>query len=77
MADYLYRAHPQTWGDYGFYDSYNLAVDPPWYSSSLYGIDKGCSLLMIENHLTGLIWKTYTESPFIQKALGILGFRKR
>ncbi|GIL12964.1 MAG: hypothetical protein BroJett038_16840 [Chloroflexota bacterium] len=77
MIEYLYREHPRTWGKYGFFDSYNLAVDPPWYSSSIYGIDKGCSLLMIENYLSGLIWNTYTNSPYIQNALGVLGFHKR
>jgi hypothetical protein len=77
MIDYLYREHPKTWGKYGFYDSYNLDVDPPWYSSSLYGIDKGCSMIMVENYLSGLIWNTYTSSPYIQHALTILGFQKR
>ena len=77
MIDYLYHEQPQTWGPYGFYDAYNLAVSPPWYSQALYGIDKGCSMLMIENYLTGLIWDTYTNSPTIQQALAILGFTKR
>ncbi len=77
MIDYLYREHPQTWGKYGFFDSYNLSVDPAWYSSAIYGIDKGCSMLMVENHLSGLIWNTYTNSPTIQKALAVLGFQKR
>ena len=77
MVDYLYREHPQTWGKYGFFDSYNLAVDPPWYSHSLYGIDKGCSMIMIENYLSRLIWDTYTNSHEIQKALAVIGFNKR
>ena len=77
MVDHLYREHPQTWGKYGFFDSYNLAVDPEWYSSSLYGIDKGCSMIMIENYLSGLIWNTYTNSASIQDALAVLGFQKR
>lgn len=77
MIEYLYREHPQTWGKYGFFDSYNTAVDPAWYSSSVYGIDKGCSMLMVENYLSGLIWNIYTNSPYIQNALNILGFRKR
>lgn len=76
MIDYLYREHPQTWGEYGFFDSYNLSVDPAWYSSALYGIDKGCSMLMVENYLSGLIWDAYTNSPYIQNALHILGFHK-
>jgi hypothetical protein len=77
MVEYLYKEHPQTWGEYGFFDSYNVAVNPPWYSHSLYGIDKGCSMIMVENHLSGLIWKVYTGSPVIQNALDVLGFRQR
>lgn len=77
LIQYLYQNHPQAWGEYGFYDSYNLDVNPPWYSHSLYGIDKGCSMIMIENYLTGLVWNTYADSPYIHKALNILGFAKR
>ncbi|GAB4577545.1 MAG: glucoamylase family protein [Anaerolineales bacterium] len=77
MMHHLYHEHPQTWGPYGFYDAYNLSVSPPWYSQSLYGIDKGCSMLMVENYLSRLIWQTYTESPYIQNALAILGFKPR
>lgn len=77
MAHHLYSSHPQTWGPYGFYDAYNLSVTPPWYSHSLYGIDKGCSMLMVENYLTGLIWDVYTTSQPIQQALDILGFTRR
>ncbi len=74
MMEYLIAEHPQTWGEYGFFDSYNLAVNPPWYSRSLYGIDKGCSLLMLENHLTRLVWEVYTASEPIQTALKVLRF---
>lgn len=77
MMDYLYREQPQTWGKYGFFDAYDLSVEPKWFSSSVYGIDKGCSMLMIENYLTRLIWDTYTQSPPIQQALDVLGFHKR
>ncbi|HQL38366.1 MAG TPA: glucoamylase family protein, partial [Anaerolineaceae bacterium] len=77
LVDYLYHHQPQTWGKYGFYDAYNLDVTPPWYSSAIYGIDKGCSMIMIENALSGLVWETYTNSPLIQKSLKILGFTSR
>jgi hypothetical protein len=77
MADYLYHEQPGTWGPYGFYDSYNLTVEPAWYSRAVYGIDKGCSLLMIENYLSGLIWDVYTRSPEIEHGLKALGFQKR
>jgi hypothetical protein len=77
MARFLYDHHPRTWGSYGFFDAYNLDFSPPWYSQALYGIDKGCSMIMIENHLTGLIWEAYTNSPGIQAALAVLGFSER
>lgn len=77
MMDYLYQHHPQTWGPYGFFDAYNLSVDPPWYSTSIYAINKGCSVIMIENYLSGLVWNTYTNSAPIQKALRTLGFVER
>ena len=61
----------------GFFNSYNLDVTPPWYSKSIYGIDKGCSMLMLENYLSRLVWETYTQSSYIQKALKVLGFQRR
>lgn len=77
MMTYLRRCRPHTWGRYGFYDAYNLAVSPPWYSQAVYGIDKGCSMIMIENYLSGLVWDVYTNSPYIRQALQVLGFVER
>jgi hypothetical protein len=77
MLEYLMREQPQTWGPYGFYDSYNTSVQPPWTSQALYGIGKGPSMIGIENYLSGLITQVYTESAEIQRALGILGFSRR
>jgi len=77
MITYLLAEHPRTWGKYGFYDAYNTSVVPSWYSHDLYGINKGCSMIMVENYFSGLIWRTYTESAYIQNALNILGFRRR
>ncbi len=77
MIDYLYHQHPRTWGKYGFFDAYNLDVSPAWYSQAIYGIDKGCSMIMIENYLSRSIWDVYTGSSLIQKALAILGFTRK
>lgn len=77
MMQYLHSHHPTTWGRYGFFDAYNLDVSPPWYSRTLYAIDKGCSMIMIENYLSRLVWDVYTKSPCIQKALNTLGFYSR
>ncbi len=77
MLCYLYHHHSQTWGKYGFFDAYNLDVSPAWYSRHLYAINKGCSMVMIENHRSRLIWEVYTGSPYIQEALRVLGFLPR
>ncbi len=77
LIEYLYTNHPQTYGKYGFFSAYNLDVQPPWYSHSVYGIEKGCSMIMLENYLTGLIWNVYTDSWDINNALKILGFKQR
>lgn len=77
MAEYLYHQHPQTWGRYGFFDAYNLDVLPPWYGKDIYGFNKGLSMIMIENYLSGLVWDVYTHSPLIQSALDILRFVPR
>lgn len=77
LTDYLYHQQPRTWGNFGFCDAYNLDVTPAWYSTSLYGIDKGCSMIMIDNYLSGMVWKTYTDSDLIQKSLTILQFTKK
>jgi hypothetical protein len=77
MMDYVYHHHPKLWGEYGFFESYNLSVPHPWYSHSIYGIHKGCSMIMIENYFSRLIWDIYTSSTHIQKALAALEFRQR
>ena len=42
-------------------DAYNLDVTPEWYSDRVIGIDKGISLVMIENYRSGLIWQVVGE----------------
>jgi len=77
LIEYLYTSHHQTYGNYGFFSAYNLDVQPPWYSHSVYGIEKGCSMIMLENYLTGLIWNVYTDDWYIKNALSILGFKQK
>ncbi len=77
LIEYLYTSHPQTYGNYGFFSAYNLDVHPPWYSHTVYGIEKGCSMIMLENYLTGLIWNVYTDDWYIKNALSIFGFKQK
>ncbi len=60
---------------YGFVGSYNLdKFDSPWFANDVIGIDKGISILMIENYLSGMIWDIYMEVPYIQEAIKVLDF---
>ena len=71
----FYNNYPKLWGKYGFKDAYNLE-DGQWYSKEVIGIDKGISMLMIENYLTQLIWKNFMKNEYVQKGLYILGIKK-
>jgi len=69
-----YNNFPKLWGKYGFKDAYNLE-DEEWYSKEYIGIDKGISMIMIENYLSELIWKYFMKNEYVQKGLDILGIK--
>jgi len=70
-----YRTFPRFWSRYGFKDAYNLdCSDNGWFARDIIGIDKGISVLMIENYLSGMIWAIYHENEYIQTGLRNLGF---
>lgn len=74
--NYLYENFKnEIWGIYGFKDSYNL--DKNWFCKYEIGIDKGISLLMIENYRTGLIWDLVMKNKYINYALEKIGFIKK
>jgi len=74
--NYYYYKVPKLWGKYGFKDAYNLDVPGEWYSEIEIGIDKGISLLMIENYNSGLIWELTMRNKHIQRGLDLLGLKK-
>lgn len=67
----------KLWGKYGFNDAYNLDVTPEWFCENVIGIDKGISLLMIENYRSGLIWKLTMQNKYIQKAMELLEIKSK
>ncbi|RLQ96617.1 glucoamylase family protein [Falsibacillus albus] len=75
--EYYYEHHPQLWGEYGFQDAYNLDVSPAWYADHVIGIDKGITLLMIENYHSGLIWDLYMKNKYVQRGIERLGYKKK
>src|SRR5690625_975482 len=74
--NYYYDNHPKLWGKYGFQDAYNLDEEAACYADLVIGIDKGITLLMIENYKTGLIWDLYMKNNYVQEAQQLLGWRK-
>ncbi len=72
---HFYRAlGERLWGQYGFYDAFNL--DEDWYASSYLAIDQGPIVAMIENARTGLLWDRFMQNPEIQPALTAIGFQE-
>ena len=73
--------------EYGFLDAVNptFTLEVPvqhgrvvpgkgWYDTDYLGIDQGPILAMIENHRTGLIWKTMRRNPHVIRGLKAAGF---
>jgi hypothetical protein len=76
------------YGKYGFLDAFNptltKAAEPlkhgeivagvGWVDKDYLGIDQGPIVAMIENHRTGLIWKTMRRNPHLRRGLQRAGF---
>jgi len=73
--------------EYGFLDALNPTLTRKipvqhgqvvpgrgWYDTDYLGIDQGPILAMIENHRTGLIWRTMRRNPHIIRGLLAAGF---
>jgi hypothetical protein len=69
---FYYRLGDRLWGEYGFYDSFNVTEE--WTANSYLAIDQGPIIVMIENYRTGLIWDLLMSSPEVQAGLSKLGF---
>lgn len=72
-----YNHYPKLYGKYGFKDGYNLEGKKPWYTEEYIGIDKGITLIMIENYLSGLIWKMFMKNKYIKEGMNQLGIHNK
>ena len=72
----LLSMHPEVKGDYGFYDSINLE-EGNWIGKNYLSIDKGITLLMIDNYYHQTNWHYYMKHPVIQQAIQKLAFVKK
>lgn len=62
-------------GPYGFMDAFNCEGGRIWIAYSVIGIDKGISLLMIENYRSELIWENFMKLDLVKKAIQVLEFK--
>jgi len=70
-TDYYFLGD-RLWGDYGFYDAFDVTED--WWANSTLAIDQGPIICMIENYRTGLLWDLFMSAPEVQNGLTKLGF---
>ncbi len=61
-------------GEYGYYDAYNLEGNTPWIDKDVIGIDKGITLLMIQNYRNQFVWNTFMQNEYVQNGLSNLEF---
>ncbi len=69
---YYYKLGDKLWGEYGFYDAFNLS--DPWFADSYLAIDQGPIVGMIENYRSGLLWRLFMSAPEVKKGMKDLGF---
>lgn len=74
---YINENVPQMWGKYGLYDSFEKTENGYWVSETYLGIDKGPTIIMLDNYLNGTTWKYFMQSEFVKKAIDTLNFKKR
>ncbi len=69
---FYYILGDKIWGEYGFYDSFNLST--LWFADSYLAIDQGPVICMIENYRSGFLWDLFMSSAEVQNGLNKLGF---
>jgi len=72
IRNFYYELGEDLWGEYGFYDSFNMTEK--WWADSYLAIDQGPIVVMIENYRTGLLWDLFMEVEEVQNGLKKLGF---
>jgi hypothetical protein len=72
---FYYKLGDKAWGEYGFYDAFNLTQ--PWFANSYLAIDQGPIIVMIENHRSRLLWNLFMSVPEVRHALARLDFTFR
>lgn len=69
---FYYKLGDKVWGQYGFYDAFNLTN--VWFANSYLAIDQGPIIVMTENYRSGLLWNLFMSAPEVKVGLKKLGF---
>jgi hypothetical protein len=67
------RFGDKAWTRYGFVDAFNPLTG--WYDRDVLGIDLGITMLMAENHRSGLVWEVFMKNPEAKSAMDKVGFK--
>jgi hypothetical protein len=70
---FYYKLGDKIWGQYGFYDAFNL--NDTWFADSTLAIDQGPIIDMIENYRSGLLWSLFMSCPEVKTGMKNLGFQ--
>jgi len=70
---FYYKLGDKMWGQYGFYDAFNL--NDVWFANSTLAIDQGPIIDMIENYRSGLLWSLFMSCPEVKTGMKNLGFQ--
>ncbi len=70
---FYYKLGDKIWGQYGFYDAFNLSST--WFASSYLAIDEGPIVVMTENYRSGLLWNLFMSCPEVKAGMKNLGFQ--
>ncbi|MDF2699477.1 MAG: hypothetical protein K0Q49_1033 [Haloplasmataceae bacterium] len=62
-------------GRYGYKDAYNFESSTPWIAKDVIGINKGVTLLMLQNYQNELIWDYFMRNEYVQNGLEYLEFK--
>lgn len=69
---FYYTLGDKMWGEYGFYDAFNLSS--LWIANSYISIDQGPIICMIENYRSAFLWGLFMANQDVQNGLNKLGF---
>jgi hypothetical protein len=69
---FYYTMGNKLWGEYGFYDAFNLSS--LWFANSYLAIDQGPIICMIENYRSGFLWDLFMADLDVKNGLNRLAF---